>query len=343
MPSKKNILIVADPYLPIPPPLYGGVERIINGLVKELKGTNYEVTTICHPDSTCDSNRISWPRLDSSRKSRLINMIFLTSHVMRHSYDIVQSYAHHDIILPLWPLKQSLIQSFQAFPSTQSFSKRTRLVPYKNLHFTVCGQHMVNSFQHIAPTTAIHNFVDIENFDYQPTISENSPLVFLGRVEEIKGAHLAIDIATASGSNLTIAGNRSSNSTADRYFEEQIKPRLNEKITYIGPVNDSQKNTLLKKAAALLMPILWDEPFGIVMAEALACGTPVIGLDRGAVSEIISHNKTGFCCSSVSEMITAVGNLNQISRLDCRKHCEMYFSSDQIINQYISLYESMIP
>jgi glycosyltransferase involved in cell wall biosynthesis len=201
---------------------------------------------------------------------------------------------------------------------------------------------MVKEFKDIAPTHAIHNGVRIEQFEFREQVAPEAPLVFLGRIEPIKGTHTAIQIAKATGRKLIIAGNRSNKPEMDRYFVEQVEPHLSDRIRYIGAVNDIQKNELLGSAAAFLMPIDWDEPFGIVMAEALACGTPVIGAARGALPEIVDHGITGACCESVDEMIAAVHQVENFSRHACRQSVETRFAAPIIVDQYISLYESIL-
>ncbi len=266
----------------------------------------------------------------------------LLPHYITGRFNLVHSFAHFDLALPLWPFKQHVIQSFQSIPHWGAFSKRIRLIPKRNLYFTTCGYHMVDHFSSIAPTIAIHNGVKIAQFDFQPTVGADAPLVFLGRIEPIKGTYTAIEIAKSTGRKLIIAGNRSDDPLIDRYFEEQVEPHLSEQISYIGSVNDFQKNKLLGEAAALLMPIEWDEPFGIVMAEALACGTPVIGFNRGALPEIVDNGVTGACCNNMFELIEATRNLNQFSRSACRTVAENKFSSDIVIDQYISLYDKIL-
>jgi glycosyltransferase involved in cell wall biosynthesis len=340
--KKPSILIIADPILPVPPPLYGGIERIIHFLAEGLSELGWNVTLFCHPDSECKVNKVAYPAPGIERKSRLRNLKTLGRHLLQHRYDIIHSFAHFDMMAPLWPLKQTVVQSFQAFPDWKAFTKRTRFIPKRNFHITTCGFHMVDRFSPIAPTRAIHNGIIIDQFDFAPEVSPDSPLVFLGRIEPIKGTHLAIQIANATGRELIIAGNRSTDAKLDQYFIDEIEPHLNERIRYIGPVNDIQKNQLLGSAAAFLMPIEWDEPFGIVMAEALACGTPVIGTARGALPEIVDHGLTGACCQTVDEMIEAVRHVEDFSRYACRQSAESRFASNGIVDQYIALYESIL-
>jgi glycosyltransferase involved in cell wall biosynthesis len=130
---------------------------------------------------------------------------------------------------------------------------------------------MVQAVSHIGRWHIIPNGVDIGTYAFQSEVEIDAPLVFLGRIEEIKGPHIAIEIARRTGRRLVIAGNIPEGKKG--WFESQVLPYVDgKKITYLGPVDDAQKNDLLGKASALLMPILWEEPFGIVMAEALACG-----------------------------------------------------------------------
>jgi glycosyltransferase involved in cell wall biosynthesis len=113
-------------------------------------------------------------------------------------------------------------------------------------------------------------------------------------------------------------------------------------VKYVGAVDDVAKNRLLGRSAALLMPLLWEEPFGIVMAEALACGTPVLGLRRGSLPEIVQHGVNGFVCDSVAEMVAAVGRLPEIDRHDCRRIAEEKFSDRVIVEAYERLYERVV-
>jgi glycosyltransferase involved in cell wall biosynthesis len=181
--------------------------------------------------------------------------------------------------------------------------------------------------------------VPIDLFKFNETVQHDAPLVFLGRIEEIKGTHIAIELALKTNNKLIIAGNIPSE--YQTYFDEKVKPFLNEQIQYIGPVNDVQKKTLLQNAKAFLMPILWNEPFGIVMAEALACGTPVIGFNRGSVPEVVENAKTGFVCNDINEMIDGINKVHTLSRFDAREAAVNRFSDKVISTNYLELYKSL--
>ena len=157
----------------------------------------------------------------------------------------------------------------------------------------------------------------------------------------MKGTHIAIDVAKKSGSRLVIAGNVSQGH--EPYFKEFVQPHVDgDQIVYLGPVDDSQKNQWLGKSRALLMPILWEEPFGIVMAEALACGTPVIAFRRGAVPEIVEGGVNGFICNTADEMTVAVNKVDSIDRRNCRLTAERKFSDQVIVSEYERLYYSLL-
>src|SRR5207253_376923 len=156
------------------------------------------------------------------------------------------------------------------------------------------------------------------------------------------GADWAIEIARRSGRRLLIAGNHSASAHEAVYWKEKIEPRIGrDGIDYVGPVDDVQKNELLGKAAAMVVPIQWDEPFGIVFAESLACGTPVIACPRGALPEIVRPGVDGFLVNSIEEGCEAVARIGALSRADCRQRAESHFSARAVVARYIDLYERL--
>jgi glycosyltransferase involved in cell wall biosynthesis len=202
---------------------------------------------------------------------------------------------------------------------------------------------MVAPVDRLAAWRVIDNAVPVERFTFTAEVPGDAPLVFLGRIEEIKGAHLAIRVARQAGRRLIIAGNVPADVQSRAYFRESIEPHIDGvRVVYVGPVDDERKSEVLSGAAALLMPILWDEPFGIVMAEALACGTPVIGLSRGAVPEVVEAGQTGFVCDTVEAMAAAVPRLAEVSRARCRRTAEARFSQAALVDAYEALYASLL-
>ena len=179
---------------------------------------------------------------------------------------------------------------------------------------------------------------DVEKYSAVELVPTDAPLVFLGRLAAFKGPHHAVAIARAAGRHLVLAGPREPNDAG--YFDREIAPHLGE-VQWVGELDDAGKNALLGRAAALLMPIEWEEPFGIVMAEALACGTPVIGFARGSVPEIVRDGVNGFVVHDVDGAVRAVGRLDTIDRRVVRADCEARFSDHAIVDAYVALYREM--
>jgi glycosyltransferase involved in cell wall biosynthesis len=189
----------------------------------------------------------------------------------------------------------------------------------------------------------IYNCASPSTYRFQNHVDpDRAPLVFLGRLERCKGAHTAIEVARRLGRELVVAGNISALPEERAYFERELRPQFDGRlIRYVGVVNDDQKNALLGGAAALLMPIEWEEPFPVVLPEALLCGAPVVAYRRGGVPEGIDHGRTGFLCDSIDEMTAAVRQLSTIDRAHCRAEAEHRFGTDAIVAEYENLYHTM--
>jgi len=173
-------------------------------------------------------------------------------------------------------------------------------------------------------------------------VPADAPLLFLSRAESDKGPDLAIRIAKKAGRKLILAGNKPELAHEVRYWSDKVEPQLGNGVKYVGPVDDRQKNELLGKAGALLVPVQWDEPFGIVFAEALACGTPVISCPRGALPEIVEDGKDGFLIRTEEEGVEALQKIGRISREACRKKAEQKFSADAVVPQYEKIYQGLM-
>ena len=255
-------------------------------------------------------------------------------------FDIVHSFSRIAYLTPILPLSVPKLMTYQ-----REISPRTVALGHKlsggSLAFSAIGDHMLGPVRDIGRWFMVPNGVPLDVYDYKAKVAKDAPLVFLGRLEEIKGPHLAIDIAKASGRKLILAGNIPAEHQA--WFDAQVAPRIDGgQITYVGPVDDVQKNALLGQAAAFLMPILWEEPFGIVMAEAMACGTPVLGLNRGAAPEIVEHGVTGFITETAEELAACVVRLGEVSRAANRARVEKLYSAQAVTDGYLAVYDALI-
>lgn len=337
-----RILMTADPELPVPPQLYGGIERIIDLLVTGLQARGHEVGLVAHPDSTCPANRLfAWRGLRSPNKLDIWrNTLTLQGAIREFKPDLVHSFSRILYLLPVLRSSLPKIMSYQRQPTPGSIKWAVKLAQ-SSLIFTGCSEHICRQGRPFGGVWhPIHNCVELDKYTFQAAVDVGeAPLVFLSRVERIKGAHVAIAAALKTRRRLLIAGNRGTSEAELRYWETEIAPYLGKNgIEYVGEVNDEQKNDLLGGAAAMLVPIEWEEPFGIVFAEALACGTPVISSPRGALPEIVRPGIDGYLIKSLDEAGAAIANLDRIDRHQCRQRAEECFSAGAILDKYEQLY-----
>jgi glycosyltransferase involved in cell wall biosynthesis len=332
-----RIAITADPMLPVPPRLYGGIERIIDLLVRGLLERGHDVTLFAHADSEVPCRHVPYGGTDAQSVVDTLRNTLTVSRLAMGQPDVIHSFGRLAYLTPLLPLRTPKIMSYQRGPTPSRIRTAMTLAREGSLAFTGCSDHITEEIRPHAPAYTVYNGVPIGTYTFRNTVANDAPLVFLGRIAPIKGTHTAVDVARRSGRRLVIAGNVPDEQQA--FFREQIEPHLDgEQIRYVGPVDDEEKNNLLGRAAALLMPIEWAEPFGIVMAEAMACGTPVIGTRRGAVPEVVTDGETGFVCDDVDEMVEAVGRVGALSRETCRRRCKKRFSAQAIVDGYKQLY-----
>lgn len=339
--KKLKIALIADPELPVPPLLYGGIERIIDMLIEGYIDLGYEVSLFAHSDSNTKAKLFTYSGKTSHHLTDIArNTLLINKELFKGNYDIVHSFGRLLYLLPQLPLKIPKVMSYQREPTLSQIKKANKIAKRNTLAFTGCSAYISHQIAPYAAAYPIFNGVNLSVYDFKKETDVDAPLVFLGRIEPIKGTHIAIQVAKRTGKKLLIAGNIPSE--YQDYFDTQIKPELNERITYIGAVNDQQKNTLLGNALAFLMPIQWNEPFGIVMAEAMACGTPVIGFNRGSVPEVVINDYNGYRCDTIEQMIDCVLKIENIDRKQVRKDAEERFSSKVIIDQYLNLYQKLI-
>lgn len=340
-----KILLTADPELPVPPLHYGGIERIVDGLARELMRRGHEIGLVANAQSKCPVPRLfPWPGGRSQVMTHsLRNTIALQTAVREFKPDVLHSFSRQLYLAPLLLSSLPKIMSYQRRPGLRQV-RMGAFLGGRSLHFTGCSGHIcADGRKGGGRWHAIHNFVDTTALPFQPSVPPDAPLVFLSRVEPIKGAHVAIQVALRTGRRLVIAGNRGERGIEKEYWEREIAPWLRPgRIEYVGPVNDVQKAQLLGSAVAMIVPIQWDEPFGIVFAEALASGTPVISCPRGALPEIVRSGIDGYLATSVEEACAAVEQVAFLDRRRCRERAEECFSTPLIVSQYETLYRKML-
>lgn len=336
-----RILLTSDPGIPVPPSTYGGIERIVDALLRFYQKEGHEVglwadgasTSPAQPFFPCDETTYSGIIHTLQRALQLQRV------VREFRPDILHSFSRLAYLLPLLGSSLPKIMSYQRHTGGLNL-RLARCLAGKSLTFTGCSDFICQMGKQAGGTWhSIPNFVELDSYTFQPKVAEDAPLVFLSRIESIKGPGWAIKIARESGRKLILAGNKPESSEGLDFWSKEIEPHLDQdRVQWIGPVNDTQKNNLLGQAAALIVPIQWEEPFGIVFAEALACGTPVISCPRGALPEIITQGQHGYLINSIEEGVSAVENISKISRLTCRSLAEEKYSLEFASARYLELY-----
>ncbi len=338
-----RIAQVSPLYESVPPKLYGGTERVVSWLTEELVRLGHQVTLFASGDSVTRARLVPITehalRLDDHCQDELAHVILQLEQVAQHAaqFDLI----HWHIDYPHFPLSRRLTT-----PHVSTLHGRLDipdLVPlYQEFHemplVSISGsQRRQLAFANWQGT--VHHGIPTDLFDLQE--KPGAYLVFLGRISPEKGADKAIEIAKRSGLPLKIAAKVSK---PDRsYFEAEIKPLLDHPlIEFIGEINESDKRDLLSNAYALLFPINWPEPFGLVMIEAMACGTPTVAFRGGAVSEVLEQGKSGFIVDSVEQAVRALDKVAGLSRVECRRVFERRFTAARMAREYVAIYERLV-
>jgi glycosyltransferase involved in cell wall biosynthesis len=294
------------------------------------------------PESTVTADYLKgWPHVrPKTARGFIENTATLLRAIKEYRPDVIHSFSRLGYLLPVLLTKIPKVMSYQL--SVRGYHVGVAASTARSLIFTGCSEFVANMGRKRGGNWyVVPNFVDTERYDWTVDVSADAPLIFLSRVGSDKGAHVAVEVAKRTGRRLLIAGNHADSGPERSYWDNLIAPELGQNgIEHVGPVDDSAKCALLSSASALIVPIQWDEPFGIVFAEALACGTPVISCPRGALPEIIRNGVEGFLVNSVSEACDAVTKIQQIDRAACRRRAVNEFSSAVAVRRYESIYET---
>jgi len=205
-------------------------------------------------------------------------------------------------------------------------------------HFISISDNQRRDGPNINYCTTVYNGIDVDKYTFSD--EQEDYLMIAGRIVPDKGFKEAIQIAQETDHRLLIIG--PVNDDNEEYFNQHIKPHLNDKILYLGYMEQEQLVKYYQKAKAFLLPLQWEEPFGLVMTEAMACGTPVIALRRGSAPEVIKDGETGFVCDHIQDMVEAVGKIDQIDRRKCRKHVEDNFAIKNMVDGYEKAFMSIV-
>jgi glycosyltransferase involved in cell wall biosynthesis len=339
-----RIALVATPWTPIPPPLYGGIEQVVDQTARGLVAAGHDVTLFATGDSTCPVPT-KWV-LEEAEGMRIGMAVPEMRHVI-HAYEAI---ADHDVVHDHTIVGPFYSERYPDLPVATTihgpFNDELSDL-YRHLSVRVPIVAVSHAQERSAPdvpiTRVIHHGIDASAFPVGDGAgdAEGPYVLFLGRMAADKGAHRAIRVARKAGYRILMAAKM--RETWERaYFDEQVAPLLGPDALYLGEVPHERKVELLAGASALLFPIRWNEPFGLVMLEAMACGTPVLAFPEGAAPEVVDNGRTGFLCDDEEGMVEALGRLSELDRADCRAAVEGYFSTNRMVAEHIELYEELM-
>jgi glycosyltransferase involved in cell wall biosynthesis len=340
-----KVLLVMDPFIKVPPDQYGGIERVVADLGNGLARRGHDVTLWAAPGSRLDGHVEAFGREGEwTRWSNARNVLTLAARFLHAAarFDIIHNFGRLAYLAPILARDLPKVQTYMRTVNPSNMATARRLGA-RRLHYTAVSAAIRDTARGGGDWSVIYNCAVPERYPFVGgTDPATAPLVFLGRLDRCKGAHHAIDVARRLQRRLIIAGNVSPLAHEQIYFEQELAPRIDgDLVTYVGPVADAQKRSLLGQAAATLMPIEWDEPFPVVLPESMLCGTPLIAFRRGGVPEGIDHGRTGFLCDSADEMTELVRCLPKIDRAAVRAEAVRRFSDRTVIDDYERLYRHL--
>jgi len=320
-----------------PPRHYGPWEQVASNITEGLLKLGIDVTLFATGDSITSGKLLSVCDAgyedDRTRDAKVLECLHI-SNLMERAADFDIIHNNFDFL----PLTYSRLIDTPVITTIHGFSSPKIIPVYQKYNNT--GHYVSISNADRSPElhylATVYNGLDTRNFEFNETPGDY--LLYFGRIHHDKGTAEAIEIAKKSGRKLLIAGLIQD----ENYFKEKIEPQLNLQIEYLGNAEPAQRNELLGNAYALLHPINFNEPFGMSVAEAMLCGTPVIAFNKGAMPELIKPEKTGFLVDNIDEAVEAVGRVSNITRKDCHDWSLSEFSSEKMVSDYLVLYKKIL-
>ncbi|MFM2063256.1 MAG: hypothetical protein RLZZ507_2926 [Cyanobacteriota bacterium] len=328
----------------VPPPAYGGIELVVSLLTDELVRRGHEVTLFASGDSLTLAKLVSVHpralRLDSTVKEYSIYEVLQLALVYERAeeFDIIHSHTGHNPLAYTNLVKTPTVHTLHGIftSDNEKIFKYAKKQPYISISDAQREPRLGLNY-----VDTIYNGIDVSSYEFYPAPIEKPYLAFLGRMSPEKGPHLAIEIAKKAGWQLKMAGKV--DAVDVEYFEKEIQPQIDGKqIQYLGEANHAEKNVLMGGAVATLFPITWREPFGLVMVESMAAGTPVIAMRMGSTEEVIADGETGFLCNNTQDCVNAIEKVDRLNRYACRRYVENHFSVKQMTDGYEEVYKQIL-
>jgi glycosyltransferase involved in cell wall biosynthesis len=336
-----RIAIIAPLEMRVPPVAYGGTELVVSLLTEELVRRGHDVTLFASGDAVTNARLVSvCPRFlrGSGRDAGILNMLNVVTCLEQAThFDIIHNHTFPEGLamagLVRTPVLSTLhggltddqlvlFEHYKGWYNTISFSQKELLPPKERF------------------AGVVYNAIDCASYPFNSGRRDDY-LLFLSRMSIEKGPHVAIDVARRLRARLILAGNV--HAVDERYFRSQVLPHVDgDQIQYVGEADYHRKRELMAGAWCLLAPITWPEPFGLFMAEAMACGTPVVAFNRGAAPEVVRHGVTGYVVDTLDDMVEAVQRVHDIDPKRCREHVEHHFDVPRMVDQYVAVYQQVM-
>lgn len=352
MNKKLSIAIIVPPFTTVPPPGQGGTERIADEMIEGFAKKGYKITLfgagkykgsanfIQIFKKTITERKIDTTYIESSRPLRIESAY--TARVMKEiikregEFDVIFNHARGGyLFLPLSLFIKTPIATIFHLPIFKEVADV--LTSYKKPNIITISNNQRKGFSNINYLATVYNGIDLSEFEFCEKPKDY--FLFIGALGEHKNPKDAILAAKKAKVKLVLAGGKK----REPYFSKEIKPLIDGKqIKYVGEVLGKERINLYKYAKGFLFPIKWQEPFGLVMIEAMACGTPVIAYPNGAVPEVVKNKKTGFIVKNVNEMVKAIKNIDKINGRKCRERVEKYFSVEKMVDDYEKIIKKLI-
>lgn len=351
--KKLRIAQIAPLWEQLPPPLYGGTERVVSLLTEGLVAKGHDVTLFACGNSKTKAKLFSvYPRPLFRDGIPWTDVIYPTLNMTaafdrQQDFDIIHMHLNKSsdyLAMPLArPISEKVVFTLHfPYPLVQNrISRHEYFQKYRDMNFVSISNSQREKGENLNWLGTVYNGIDLGPYSFHQKPKDY--FAWLGKFNPDKGVVEAIQAVKKAGEKLIMAGKVDEMEKDDyRYFKEQIEPHIDgHQIQFIGEADDKKKNELFGNAKAFLNPIKWNEPFGLVMTEAMATGTPVISFARGAATEIITDGQTGYLVNNIDEMVEKMKQLNKINRHKCRLRVEKYFSGPTMVEGYEKIYGNL--
>lgn len=336
-----DVTMVAPPWYPVPPDRYGGIERVVADIAHGLVDAGHGVDLVTIGESRAEVSKVVTSESGLSDRLGLAlpevrHLALAREHILRSRPDVVHD---HTLSGPLFAagLPCPMVHTVHGNPIAEYGDYLRALTD--SISLVAISEAQRKLAPDLNWVATVPNAIRVGEFPFRGDKEDH--VVFLGRFCPEKAPHLAIDVARAAGRRIELVG-RCAEPAERAYFEAEIAPRLGPDAVYLGEADHREKSERLARAAAFVFPLQWDEPFGLVLIESLACGTPVVALARGAVPEIVRDGVTGFVRDDLGELAQTLHQLDRIEPAKCRADVERRFDVATMVQGYVDVFEDVL-